>query len=218
MLIGMGDKSVRISVRGEHTERAAPQRVVVHAGVTLDGPEARSVHDAVANTAVTLRTSIEALVVGGSATEFSVDQVRLSSSRPWNSEGAQLPLVHQATVDLTVTFTDFAVLTAWAAEHADTAGFVVRHLDWQLTDETRAELERRCRQAAYDDARRRAEDYAAAAGLGDLRVRRIDDDQTIAVPVFAMAAAKSADGVELSPRALEVTVNIGVDFDAARSQ
>jgi len=215
MLVGMGDKRVRIGVRGEHAETCPPERVVVHAAVVLDGPEPRPVHDAVAASVSSLRTSIDALRGSGVVLDASVDQIRASASRPWNSEGEQLPLVHQASADLTVTFGDLGALSDWTASHVDTAGFTVQHLDWQLNDETRQRLERQCRRSAYDDALRRAEDYAAAAGLGDLRLRRIRDEEASAGYAPMRMAAAKLDGIELDPQDIRVSATAEVVFEAA---
>ena len=52
---------------------------------------------------------------------------------------------------------------------------VGRSADWALTDAKRLRVERKTRQQAVRDARRRAQDYADALDLGTVQVRTVSD-------------------------------------------
>ncbi len=49
----------------------------------------------------------------GPVTWYALDQVRMGSHRPWDSDGEQLPLVHSAAVSMAVKFRDFDELARW---------------------------------------------------------------------------------------------------------
>ncbi|WP_454141393.1 SIMPL domain-containing protein [Microbacterium lacticum] len=84
------------------------------------------------------------------------------ADRPWNNEGRQLDLVHHASVELTATFTDVLALSDWLNEIAATDGLQLGTVEWQLTPETRAHVEREVATDAVAVAVARARAYAGA--------------------------------------------------------
>lgn len=170
-------KPVQITVRGSHTVRLAPEQATVYANVGADGPAPEPVFDSVAAAMADVTRSLQARndAERPTVTKFAVDQVRRGSHRPFNRDGEQLPLVHTATASVTATFTDFDDLAAWVGWSAAVPGLGITGIEWALTDSRRLRAERKARQKAVRDARRRAQDYADALDLGPVRIRTISD-------------------------------------------
>ena len=207
---------ILIDVEGRALTYADPERAIVQATVTADGPEPQPVKDWVSLGLVRIRASLEELHRSGAVERFAVDQVRISAHRPWNDQGTQLPLVHTASVSLTAHFVDFAALGRWVL----TEGLTVQYINWDLTDASRVALERRTRQAAVRDAVTRAQDYADALDLGQVEVRTIRDPQVSPRPEVMRAAAAQFDGggggFDLSPEPIEIRAAIHAGFTVTR--
>lgn len=208
---------VKIAVRGTHTVTVRPEQATVHATLSAEGPEAESVFRTVSDSATQVNGSLESRLHrrSGPVVRFAVDQIRMGSRRPFNSDGAQLPLIHTAVVSVTATFTDFDDLAEWVSWCAGVEGLGIGHIDWSLRDATRAKLERKARQKAVRDAGRRARDYADALDLGPVRVLSISDSG-LGGPVqrkviLAAAAAPGAESGALSLRPGEVEVTAEVE-------
>jgi len=189
--------------------------------VSGQGRSAESVFEKVATALAGVSTSIDALhhPKRGPVTKYAIDQVRTGSHRPWNAEGKQLALVHTAAVSITVVFIEFGELAAWVAAVAGIDGVGIGHISWELTDATRLEVERKTRQKAVRDAKRRAQDYADALDLGTVRVRRISDPDLSERPmekmILARSMAVSADGApafELRPEEITIAAEVEATF------
>jgi predicted secreted protein len=199
----------------------APQRGTVHATVSAQGRAAEPVFEKVATGLAAVSTSIDALhhPKRGPVIRYAIDQVRTGSHRPWNAEGKQLALVHTAAVSITAVFTDFGELAAWVAAVAGIDGVGIGHINWELTDAKRREVERKSRQKAVRDAKRRAQDYADALDLGTVRVRRISDPGLVERPMgkvfLARSMAEPADGApqfELRPEEITIAAEVEATF------
>ena len=132
----------------------------------------------------------------GPVTWYSVEQVRMSAHRPWNSDGIQLPLVHSASVTITAKFSDFDELAKWVSANAGADGLGISHIDWALTEAKRTD--------------------ADALDLGSVRVRSISDPGT-SRPVAAKRMAMMADGAGGGTPALTLRpedVEIGAEVEA----
>ena len=157
----------------------------------------------------------------GAVTWWSADQLRTWSNRPWNKDGKQLPLVHHASVDLEVKFRDFSALSRWVGEHvANTEGFRVARVEWALTAKRREALEKDVRARAVLDAVRRAQQYADALGLGQIRPVAIADAGMLGTrpesgpqgALMRAAAVGGAPEVELAPEHIEVSAEVDARF------
>ena len=199
---------ILIDVTGKASVTVGPELAVVHAAITADGPQSAPVAAQVAETLAQIRADLDSLQTSGVIESFTVDQVRLSAQRPWNQDGEQLPLVHSATVALTVTFRDFRSLGEWVT----TEGLTVHYIDWRLTDDTRARLERETRQAALSDAVNRAQDYADTLELGPVVVRSVREPGAEPQPRMMMAQAGAAAAFEFTPEDIEVSAEVNATF------
>ena len=184
------------------------------------------VYEWVARDVETVKQSVDALRTGenSAVTRWSARTIRTWSTRPWNEAGIQLPLVHHAKVDLEVEFRDFTALSRWLAAHIDdTGGFRVGYVEWTLTTERRDDLLRQVRTEAVKDAARRAQQYADALGLGEVRPIAIADSGMLGPGVAAggprgiglMGRAMSdgsAPEIEFEPEDIEVSATVDARF------
>ncbi len=222
-----GDRmSTEITVHGAATAHEPPERGIVHATVSYEGPEMEPVYESVARDVETVKQSVDALRTddSGAVTRWSARSIRTWSTRPWNEKGKQLPLVHHARVDLEVEFQDFAALSRWLAAHIDgTGGFRVGHVEWTLTRQRREALLRQVRTEAVRDAAGRGQQYADALGLGEVRPIAIADSgmlgsggtarnhHEIAAEGRAMSVG-SAPEIEFEPQDIEVSATVDARF------
>lgn len=155
---------VIITVRGENEARILPELAVAHVAASVDGPTRGGVVEAVAALVAPLRADLTTRKSAGTITDWASQRVAVWSDRPWNNEGAQLDLVHHASVEITATFSDFLALSDWLNSAAEQDGLQVGAVEWQLSPETRAQTERAVATAAVAVAVDRAQAYATAIG------------------------------------------------------
>lgn len=217
---------VIITVRGENETRVAPERAVAHVSAALDGPERGPLVERIAALAFPVREDLTARKAAGTVADWSSQRVSVWSDRPWNNEGKQLALVHHASVEFTATFTDFMVLSDWLGAIAEREGMQVGTVDWQLSPDTRARMEREVATAAVSVAVERATAYAAAIGLADVTPVEIADlglltgsqDQSQTPRMFAKAAmamdAAGSGAVDFQPDDIIVSAAVEARFRA----
>jgi hypothetical protein len=216
-----------ITVRGTFAAFQAPERGTVHATIAFEGPAMEPVYDRVARDLEAVKTSVTPLKTGdhGPVTWWSAQQLRTWSTRPWNKDGIQLPLVHHASVGIEVKFRDFSALSRWVGQHvANTDGFSVTRVEWTLTSKRRMELQRQARTRAVEDAVVRAQQYADALGLGKIRPVAIADagmlgdglhPESGAGGAYTRAVGVASGGgpdVELIPEDIEVSAAVDARF------
>jgi uncharacterized protein YggE len=216
---------VIITVRGEHELRIAPERATVHLSLAFDGPDRTQVVERTLAATGPARESIESMKSAGSVVEWSSERLNVYTDRPWNSEGRQLAPVHHASVDFTATFSDLSVMSEWVAELSGEEGVSIGHIDWHLTTQTEAEVEREVATQAVGVAVARARAYAGALGLQDVRPLEIADRGliTAGVPVQAKAAMRagvafdveSVGGLELQGEEITVSATVEGRFAAS---
>ena len=218
-----GHMSTEITVRGSFSAFERPERGTVHATIAYEGPVMEPVYGRVARDLDAVKASIAPMddKDNGAVTWWSADQLRTWSNRPWHKDGKQLPLIHHASVGLEVKFRDFSALSRWVGEHvANTEGFRVAHVEWALTAKRREALEKEVRTRAVRDAVTRAQAYADALGLGQVRPVAIADagmlgTRTESGPSTAYmraAAVGGAPDVELVPEHIEVSAEVDARF------
>lgn len=213
--------STEITVRGSFSAFRPAERGTVHATVAYEGPDMEPVYARVATDLSELKSSVIALEEQGAVTWWSADQLRTWSTRPWNNEGKQLPLVHHASVGVEVKFRDFAALSRWVGQHvAEIDGFRMSRVEWALTEEQRETLLADVRTRAVHDAVTRAQQYADALGLGALSPVAVADAGMLnttpeAAPQAAYlraTAAGSGPSAELVPEHIEVSATVDARF------
>jgi hypothetical protein len=215
--------STEITVHGSFSAFERPERGTVHATIAYQGPAMEPVYGRVARDLDAVKASIAPLddKENGPITWWSADQLRTWSNRPWNQDGKQLPPVHHASVDLEVKFRDFSALSHWVGDHVEnTEGFRVAHVEWALTAKRREALEKDVRTGAVRDAVARAQEYADALGLGQIRPVAIADAGMLGArsesgpsgAFMRAAAVGGAPDVELVPEHIEVSAEVDARF------
>lgn len=218
--------STEIIVRGSFSAFRPPERATVHATLGYEGPKIDSAFERVVRDLDAVKSSITALHEpdAGPITSWSTGQVRTWANRPWNNEGKQLPLVHHASVDIQVEFSDFTALSRWVGGHVtDTGGFSLSRIEWALTTAHRDELVAQVHTRAVQDAVTKAQRYAEALALGPVRPLVVGDAGMVFRPpedssppmMRAMAVrAGAAPEIDFTPADIEVSVAVDAKFVA----
>ncbi|MDT0156968.1 SIMPL domain-containing protein [Microbacterium sp. ARD32] len=189
---------VIISVRGEHQLRVAPEHATVHLSISFDGPDRATAVEQTLEAAGAVRDGIESRTQSGSVSAWTSQRLNVHADRPWNSDGRRLAPVYRAAVDLTVTFSDFSEMSIWATEVTVQDGVSIGFVDWRLTAQTEAEVEREVATRAVAVAVARARAYAEALGLSEVAPVEIADRGLIsenmpALPKVAMMRSPAMD-------------------------
>jgi uncharacterized protein YggE len=216
---------VIITVRGEHELRVAPERATVRLSVAFDGPDRADAVERTLAAAEPVRTGLEARRSSTAVTEWTSQRLSVYADRPWNSDGRRLAPVYRASIDFTGTFADFSELSVWVTELTAQDGVSIGAIDWHLTPETEAEVEREVATRAVGVAVSRARAYAEALGLTTVTPLEIADRGLISegAPVMpkAMMARSAAIAMDSGPslefQGEEITVSATVEGRFAAS-
>ncbi len=195
---------VTITVRGEHERRVAAEQAVVTLRVAVEGPDRSEVVARLESVAAPLTDALAARDGVEGLVEWSSNRMSVWSERPWG-DGHRLAPVHHASVDLSATFDDPPLLSAWAATVADRESVEITNVHWRLTPGTRAAVEREVASEAVGVAVDRATAYAAALGRDAVTPLELADVGLLSTPgergaeAPMMRAAFAAES-EASPR------------------
>lgn len=212
---------VIISVRGTHEVRTAPEEAVARVSVRAEGAVRSDVVSRVAALTDPLRADLDKRVAAGSLVRWASERTTVWAERPWHPEGARLDLVHHANVDFAATFADFDALSRWMTEVVEAEGVQLTGIDWFLTPETRARLEKEAATAAVGVAVARARAYADALGLSTVEPEQIADVGLLAeagdpsarraAPLMAAASFRDEGGSSLDVRPEDVVIGAAVE-------
>ncbi len=217
---------VTITVRGEHEARIAPERAIIRISVRADGADRAVVVEHALHLAEPVRDSITRREAEGTILDWSSTRLSVRSERPWNAEGKRLAPVYYAGVDLTATFADASELSLWVTDVSAREGVEIGGVDWRLTPETRARVEREVAASAVAAAVARAEAYAAALNRTSVHPLEVADVGLISnapsepAPTMlkargaAFAAADTAPGMEYEPEEIVVSATVEGRFIA----
>lgn len=197
--------TVRLEIRRESRSRSAVLAEVV------------SLH-------ATVRDQARSEQQSRAATWWSADQVSVSTVRRFLKDSDVAELFHVAAASVRVKYRDFDALGRWVSSVSELPGVVVSGVEWALTADRRAALEREVRVAAVRDAQERAAAYASALGLGQVRVLAVFEPglrpNTAGSgggygAMSRMAAFGSQEEpLALKPEDIEVSASISADFEA----
>jgi uncharacterized protein YggE len=217
-----------IAVRGTAEQRIAPELGAVSLTVSASGPERDSTVARTTEARDALIAAVQGLDDSGALDTWSAGQLHISSHRPWNNEGKQLPVVHQVNADVEVVFSDLAKLGEWVSAVAVSGRVSVGGIAWRLTDATRKRTQETAQRAAVADAVAKAAVYAAALRLGTPTPAELADTGLLtAQPVpqggrgermyaMSMSADMGAGGgpVEFTPAQLVIEASVEARFTA----
>lgn len=211
-----------ITVQGTYDSFHPAERATVTVTVGFEGPERAPVVAAATQGTSALVAGIAARhdPTHGPVTWHATDRIQVWSNRPFNTDGKQLPLVHHARTTTRAKFRDFDDLAVWVERAAGHAGVRIDGIEWALTEKTKQATVATVRARAVEEARLKAQAYAEALGLGDLRCVAIADpgmlgDQTHASgqgqAMYARAAKADAGGSGLAFTPEDIAVSATVD-------
>lgn len=168
---------MNITVIGSNRITMAPERATLHLTVGCEADDMRTALQGTTNTVGELRTELEALKAAtpSPTTWFAVLPVRTHAWTPWNQDGIVLPSRYSAKVEIKVKFRDFHALATFAANYGARMFVKLEHVEWALTEATRADLERRVLAGAVKDATLRATQIADAVGAANLEALEVAD-------------------------------------------
>lgn len=192
-----------IEVSGHGRASAAPDVVRVQAGVRCDADEVgTALGDAASRAAALAQAARDHGVAPGDLRTTS------SGVQPRYDRDSSAVVGYTAQQGLAVTVRDPALVGALVDAFAGAAGnaLTIDHVGLDLSDP--APLLAAAREAAFADARARAEQYAALAGRGLGKVMRVTDVvEGGAQPRFArMAAGAGSPSLELGENTVTTTV------------
>lgn len=214
--------TVVITVRGQAESCTAPEIATVHVSVEFDGTDRAEVMERTSLLGETIRGEIEQLADDDAVSEWSSDQLTVWSSRPWNSDGEQLPRVHTVSLAFRVVFADLSKLSGWVSAIAEREGVKIGGITWDLMPATRKQIEHETAGRAVADAIERASTYATAVGRRGVTPVQIADvgllQGSSAEPVTALMARGAAylDGSDLTfrPEPVVVSAEVEMRFEA----
>jgi uncharacterized protein YggE len=202
------DNGRTVTVTGSGTARGAPDRAVFSLGVETEGATARLA--SVAN-AERMRRVIAALVASGVArADLQTQDVAVYPRRDGSGAGAGF------TASNSVSATIRDVASAGKAVDAAVAAGGNQVSGPQFQTSTRAGLYRQALRAAFADARAKAQALADEAGAELGQAQRIQEDSSIAEPVYPMPLrAEAAQPTPVEPGTQDVQAAVTVTFSLA---
>lgn len=214
-----------IAVTGRAEARIAPELGAVGLSIGAQGARRDDVTTNASAVHERVLAAIRELEASGALDTWSAGQVRVWSYRPWNNEGRQLPLVHQASAELEVVFRDLARLADWVGEVSVVDEVAIGGIEWKLTDASRRRMQESAQRSAVADAVARARVYASALGLGEpVPVELADHGMLSTRPeardermLMVQAAAEMGGGgpsTELAPADLVIEAAVDARFSA----
>lgn len=204
-----------IVVQGSAESAVPADQAVVHASV--------SVSDASRDTAVSqageaharLTHAAQELSAAGAATTYAAGAVT-SYSNSWRDEHGSLISEHHAQAQVRVTVVALERVSEIAADLTALGADVT--ISWELNASHAHEVQRGLRNAAVENARQTAQDYAHALGASRIEATSLRDAQSgMTGPVRSDALfARSASVVpEVTVGEITVTANVEMTFIAS---
>ena len=216
-----------ITVEGHFDYHHPAERGTARLSIGFQGPERAQAVSRTTEVHSALARQAEQHVATDAATWWSADRLQVWSERPWNQKGAQLPLVHHASLALQVKFADLSAMASWVEQIAALEGVTVSGIEWALTEVTKVRITTEAQQRAVQDAVNRATAYANSLGLSTLRPvaladpGMLGDESRPVAPGEAMmmsrrAASPTSDEVlDLKPEDITVASRVHARFAAS---
>src|SRR5579885_1316902 len=199
-----------VTVTGQASVAAAPDSASIRIGVTTRGKTAREASEANARK----MTAVTAAIKTEGVTERDMQTSRLSLQPQYDSgkDGATRLVGFQATNQLTVKTRDIGRLPDFL-DHAVAAGAnEMSGIEFEVSNQSK--LLDKARAEAVEDAHRKAELYAQAAGAKLGRVAAITEEGASAPP--HPGGVLRAAAVPIAPGEQTLRVVVSVSYELAR--
>jgi uncharacterized protein YggE len=210
-----------ITVQGTFSKLYPAERADATISVHIEAPARDAAFASATKASTKVRATIEKLPEAA-ISKWSSDRIQTWDEKPWNNEGAQLPLVFHARVGFTVRFSDFDALATWLEKVTAIDGVTVDALDWDLTDSSRTGATAEVRSRAVKDAVAKASVYAQSIGLGTVSATALADPGMLGVGVPApsadlrmMKASADVSQLSLKPADIEIAATVDARFVAS---
>lgn len=202
--------SPAISVTGEATISAPPDLAQIDGGVTSEAKTAREAAEANNKAMGVVLLALKS--AGIAEKDFQTSRLSLQPQYPLNKTGASAIVGFRASNRVTVTIRDVSkvanvvdALTANGANEIGGISFMVLNAS-KLLDEARPK--------AIEDARRKAEIYASAAGVSIGAALSISEDSASPAPVaFRKMAAGVAASAPIAQGEETLRVSVSVTYE-----
>lgn len=224
---------MEITVSGTHKMSLKPERATVHFSAGFEDDEPGRVLASTTRLVTELTGEITELKATPSSpiTWYAVLPVKTRSWRPYNNQGAILPMRYAAVAELHVKFADFDALSRYVSRIGGRPGVTLGWVEWALTEATRQSFQAKVLAGAVANARERALTIARAAGASDVVPLEVADPGLLRgqpgagggpVPVKAarLAAdpgnAAQPDHIQLAPEDIDLEATVHARFDGVR--
>ncbi|MBU3890827.1 MULTISPECIES: SIMPL domain-containing protein [unclassified Methylosinus] len=216
------DTLPHISVTGEASEEALPDRAILHLDIVVDRPTAT---EAVAENERKTRSLSEGLVRQGAPSDgirvvgATLQSVATEDAAPRGAHGKRVSRGFRARSELSATVNSLDEAASLLSHAIDAGANDIRGVEFVFSDE-RTRLER-LRIAAVKDAEQRARNYVEAVGGKLGRLIEIDrQEETVATAADGRtepsASANGAASLPLRPGARRLTARVSATWALSR--
>jgi uncharacterized protein YggE len=212
---------VEITVRGEAEERYPAERAVVTLAATFEDGSKQTVYDAAVATQQAISSQVTELADRRAVSNWSSEQVAVSSYRPGLVGEQRGDPVHVARVGIGVEFVDFTRLSGFLDYWAGRDGVEISGIAWDVLERNRRTYESELRKTAVGNAVSKAQAYADALRRGRVIPTRLADaglldghGGPVPYPMTLEAKVSDAGGIQLTPEPVLIRVAVDAGFTA----
>ncbi len=212
-----------IAVRGFAEQRHPAERALVSMAVALEGTDKEQVFRDSVEIQEPLAAQLQALQDREAVTDWSCDQVRVFSHRPYLPDGSRQALHHVARIEVRAEFVDFERLSGFLDHWSGREGVEITQVEWDVTAKNRRAHEAEVRKAAVDDAVQKAQVYANAVRRGKVTPVQFADPGMLGgaegapAPARPMRLAGGGDRgptFDVTPARIVITAEVDARFTA----
>ena len=197
-----------VTVTGEATVVAVPDNAVIRLGVSSQGKTARAASDANAKEMTAVLAAIKEN--GVADRDIQTTSLSLQPQYETNKPGTPHLIGFQANNQVTVKIRDVANLPAVLDRAISAGANEMSGIEFIVSEQ--AKLLDKARAAAIADARRKAELYAAAAGMKVGRVMTISEEGA-SPPVRAYPAMRAGAAAPIAPGEQTLRAVVTVSYE-----
>ncbi len=214
-LLAEGDSAGGISVSGRGVAVAAPDIASLSLGVSTLRDSARQARDDAASLVTDLIASLEEN--GIAEEDYHTSQFSINPEIDYRPSGQQVIRGYRVTSILAVTVRDLDRVGEVIDDAVDAVGDPIRVQGVTFSIEDPAALQSEARALAMADARTKAEELAALAGVDLGKPIAISESSAGGVPpvFFGDAGLAQGDETPISPGQLEIIVSVQVSYAIA---
>lgn len=197
-----------VTVTGEATVAAAPDMALIRIGVTSQGKNARAASDANAREMTVVLAAIKE--TGVADKDIQTTSLSLQPQYDPNKTGAARLIGFAANNQVTVKIRDIGQLPTILDRAISAGANEMSGIEFVVSEQSK--LLDKARTEAIEDARRKAELYATAAGMKVGRVMSISEEGTVPPPRAFQAMRAGAAVVAPGEQTLRAVVTVSYEL------